>query len=124
MIALGVSIAAHAGLFAYLAVQKYVIPSVAQPVDTPTTTIERIIEIDPPEPDDRPKPALSKPIATHKPVQTPFTADEPPCSFPRPSIQPESAATRQSLPGNRAWATRPGLRTARPSPRSSPVQPG
>lgn len=83
MIALGVSIAAHAGLFAYLAVQKYVIPSVAQPVDTPTTTIERIIEIDPPKPDDRPKPALSKPIATHKPVQTPFTADEPPLLVPQ-----------------------------------------
>jgi protein TonB len=77
MIALGVSIAAHAGLFAYLAVQKYVIPSVAQPVDTPTTTIERIIEIDPPKPDDRQKPALSKPIQTHTPVENTLQADEP-----------------------------------------------
>ena len=68
--------AAHAGLFAYLAYQKYVMP---QPVIVePRTTIIDQYPIDPPPQPEKPQPPrpLSNPPLLHKPLPTPFEPDE------------------------------------------------
>lgn len=70
--ALVVVSAAHAGLFAYLAYQKFVTPITVEPVGPPITTLERWTPPPPPpEPDlDKPKPVQSNPIVPHQPVPT------------------------------------------------------
>jgi periplasmic protein TonB len=72
--ALVVVSAAHAGLFAYLAYQKWVTPITAEPVGPPTTIIQQWKRPEPPpppEPDlDKPKPVQSKPVVPREPVRT------------------------------------------------------
>jgi protein TonB len=72
--------AAHAGLFAYLAYQKYVMPITKDYGAPPTTTIEQWKPQPPPPPKpdlDKPKPVQSNPIVTHTPVQPNQTQTEP-----------------------------------------------
>jgi len=76
MIALGVSVAAHAGLFAYLAVQKYVTPNTEIRDEIPPTIIERILPLEPQKPDEPQKPVQSNPIRPHIPTETPYRPDE------------------------------------------------
>jgi protein TonB len=74
--ALVVVSAAHAGLFAYLAYQKFVTPVATAGPDRPI-----IIPLYPPEPPvkpDKPQPPrpLSNPPSLHKPVPTPFPPED------------------------------------------------
>jgi protein TonB len=75
LIALGVSAAAHIGLFAYLAYQKYVVPT---PVEEPERTLILPLYTPPPPPTDQPPPQkLSNPIPLHTPLPTPFVPPDP-----------------------------------------------
>ena len=79
MIALGVSAAAHAALFAYLAYQKYVVtpqnPGGDRPIVMP---LWNPVEPPPaPKTDKPPPPKASNPIPIHEAVPTPFIPDEP-----------------------------------------------
>jgi protein TonB len=76
VIALGVSAAAHMGLFAYLYYQKYVLPT--QTEEPEHTLILPIYTPPPPPPVDQPPPErLSNPIPLHPPLPTPFTPPDP-----------------------------------------------
>lgn len=75
VIALGVSAAAHMGLFAYLAYQKYVIP--AQVMEPDRTLIVPLYTPPPPQVDQPPPERLSNPIPLHTPLPTPFVPPEP-----------------------------------------------
>lgn len=92
MIALGVSAAAHIGLVAYLAYQKYVMPAVGG-------APERIIELplyrlpQPPPPDQPQPPKPSNSIPLHHPVPTTFTPVDP---LP---LKPLDIPTSPPLPG-------------------------
>jgi protein TonB len=69
--ALVVVSAAHAGLFAYLAYQKWVMPITTDYVDPPTTVIEQWKpQIPPPPPKDPPppRPEQSNPMKPHIPT--------------------------------------------------------
>jgi periplasmic protein TonB len=65
---------AHAGLFAYLAYQKFIPPIIVEPLGPPTTIIEQWKQSPPPpppEPDlDKPKPVQSNPVIPREPVPT------------------------------------------------------
>ena len=88
--ALVVVSAAHAGLFAYLAYQKWVAPRVVEYVEPPSTRIDTFDpEPPPPKPQpDTPKPVQSNPIVPHQPVQTTQTQVEP---LVVPKIDPTEA---------------------------------
>lgn len=74
--ALVVVSAAHAGLFAYLAYQKWVTPITVEPHEPPATIIERWTQPPPPpEPEKPVPPRTSNPPLIHKPVPT---VDPPP----------------------------------------------
>jgi protein TonB len=71
--ALVVVSAAHAGLFAYLAYQKYVTPITTEYPAPPTTTLEQWKPQPPPPPKpnlDKPKPVQSNPVVPREPVPT------------------------------------------------------
>lgn len=75
VMALGVSAAAHMGLFAYLYYQKYVIPT---QVEDPPHTLILPLYTPPPPPVDQPAPQkLSNPIPLHAPLPTPFVPPDP-----------------------------------------------
>ena len=92
MFALGVSAAAHIGLVAYLAYQKYVTPV---RIDEPDRTLILPLYTPPPPPPlDDPPPArkLSNPIPLHPPLTTPIAPPDPlpltPPDTPSPPTQP------------------------------------
>jgi protein TonB len=71
--ALVVVSAAHAGLFAYLAYQKFVMPITADPAPPQTTVIERWKVPPPPPPPptpDQPRPVQSNPVVPREPMPT------------------------------------------------------
>jgi protein TonB len=78
VVALVVVSAAHAGLFAYLAYQKFITPITAGPVDPPGIEIQPWKQPPPPpEPDlDKPKPVQSNPIVPRTPMTTTQTQVE------------------------------------------------
>jgi protein TonB len=75
IVALGVSAAVHVGLIAYLAYQKYVMPT---KVDEPERGFIMPLYTPPPPPplDQPPLEKLSNPIPLHPPLTTPFTPPE------------------------------------------------
>ncbi|MGR4863270.1 TonB family protein [Caulobacter sp. LARHSG274] len=82
--ALVVVSAAHAGLFAYLAYQKFVVPPAIDD-GPPVTRIEKWIPIEQPKPQpDRPKPVQSNPIQPHAPAEPPPLASTEKLVVPMP----------------------------------------
>jgi protein TonB len=72
--------AAHAGLFAYLAYQKFVMPTPIVDPGPPVIKIDQWKPTPPPPPEptpETPKPVQSNPIDPHVPVQTTQTQTEP-----------------------------------------------
>src|SRR3954468_7903257 len=63
---------AHAGLFAYLAYQKFIPPTTAEPPAPPATVIERWKVPPPPPPPpptpDQPRPVQSNPVVPREPI--------------------------------------------------------
>jgi len=95
IMALGVSAAVHVGLIAYLAYQKYVMPTKTEPEHIFEIPIYRLT--DPTPPDQPPPPKASNPVRLHPPVDTPFKPPEilplKPLNLPPPTTQPSGPLT-------------------------------